>query len=146
MVRSPEELLDCYVNSVGRNSNLLLGMAISTDGQFEDEEQFIAFGKLLNKTFGQPLAALDCAEAEKNALTLSLGGETDGKYLVLRENIEEGQHIRAFRVLLDGKEVYSSQCIGHKRIIPLSIPAGAVVTVEITEAVDGWRMRDIAIC
>ena len=43
LLYTPEQLLDCYIRSVGRNSNLLLGMAISTDGDFQDEAQLAAF-------------------------------------------------------------------------------------------------------
>ncbi len=145
MLRSPEELLDCYIKSVGRNSNLLLGMAINTDGQFEDEEQFIAFGKLLRKTFGQATLEKICGENENRSITLNLPQDKAGQYLVIREKIDEGQHIRGFRVLLDGEEVYASACVGHKRIVPLDMNAGASVTFEITEAIEGWQLRDVGI-
>ncbi len=144
-VRSPEELLDCYIKSVGRNSNLLLGMAIGTSGQFEDEEQFIAFGKLLRKTFGQAIIETDCKKLGGNTFTLTLPADKPGKYLVLRENIENGQRIRGFRVTVNGTPIYESACIGHKRIIPLSLDAGSAVTVEITDSADGWQLRDAAI-
>ncbi len=145
MVRSPEELLDCYIKSVGRNSNLLLGMAISPSGQFEDEEQFIAFGKLLKDTFSHPIVENACDKTEKKIFTLVIPKDKSGKYLVLREKIDNGQRIRGFKVSVNGKSVYESECIGHKRIVPMEIPCGSAVTVEITNAIDGWLLRDIAI-
>ncbi len=144
-VRSPEELLDCYIKSVGRNSNLLLGMAISPSGQFEDEEQFIEFGKLLKDTFSQPIAEKSCDKTEVTKFTLKLPNDKSGKYLVIREKIDDGQHIRGFRVSVEGKTVYEGKCIGHKQIIPLQIPSNSTVTVEITGAVEGWQLRDIGI-
>ncbi len=145
MVRSPEELLECYIKSVGRNSNLLLGMAISPSGQFEDEEQFIAFGQLLKNTFGQAIVEVNCENAEEKSFTLTMPNNKSGKYLVLQEKIDNGQRIRGFKVSVDGKTVYESECIGHKRIIPLTISSSSVVTVEITRAVDEWKLRDIGI-
>ncbi len=144
-VRSPEELLDCYIKSVGRNSNLLLGMAINSSGQFEDEEQFIAFGKLLKDTFSQPIAEKTCKNTDVKIFSLTLPNDKSGKYLVLREKLDNGQLIRGFQVSIDGKAVYESLCIGHKRIIPLRISAGSTVSAEITEAIDGWELRDIAV-
>ncbi len=141
-VRTPEELLECYIRSVGRNSNLLLGMAISVDGDFQDEEQLTAFGKLLKETFGTPLAIKETPESIDNCVTLKIPEKA--KYLVLREDISEGQRIRGYRVLVNGAEVYAGECVGHKRIIPLDLPVGDV-TVQITHATENWHLRDVAV-
>ncbi len=142
LVRTPQELLECYIRSVGRNSNLLLGMSISTDGDFQDEAQLAAFGNLLKETFGTPLALTENLESAENGITLEI--PNGAKYLVLREDITEGQRIRGYRVLVNGAQVYTGECIGHKRILPLDNNAGKV-TVQITKAADGWRLRDIAL-
>ena len=143
LLYTPEQLLDCYIRSVGRNSNLLLGMSISTDGDFQDEAQLEAFGKLLQETFGTPVALVENPEPVENRVLLPIPGEKVANYLVLREDITEGQRIRGYRVLVNGAEVYAGECIGHKRILPLDCLTG-VVTVEITCGADGWRLRDIA--
>ncbi len=138
-------LRSSYVKSVSRNSNLLLGMAIGTSGRFEDEEQFRAFGRLLRKTFGQAIAEKECESTEAKTLKLKMPDDKNGKYLALREKTDNGQRIRGFRVSVDGRAVYESNCIGHKRIIPMNIHAGSTVTVEITDAIDGWKLRNIAV-
>ncbi len=143
-VRSPEELLDCYIKSVGRNSNLLLGMAIGASGKFEDEEQFISFGKLLKETFSSPVVKTEC-DGNKNVFIITMPENSMGKYIVMRENIENGQKITGFRVFINGKKAYVGECIGHKRIIPLEIKAGDCVGIEITAAKDGWLLKDIGI-
>ena len=142
---SPEELLDCYIRSVGRNSNLLLGMAIGTDGTFEDGAQFAAFGKLLRDTFGTPKALLTAPELTDGRCTLTL--ETPGpiRYAVLREDIRHGQRIRAFRLLADGRPVYQSECVGHKRIVPLTEVAARTLTLEILSAAAPPALRDFAV-
>ena len=136
---TPEHLLDCYIRSVGRNSNLLLGMAISRDGDFQDEEQFKAFGQLIRETFGTPLAKTE------DGFRIELPCRQTINYFVIREDITDGPRIRGFRVLADGVAVYESKCIGHKRIIPFADLQAQVIELEITEQVGYARIRDIAV-
>ncbi len=145
MIYSPDELLDCYIRSVGRNSNLLLGMAISTDGDFQDEEQFRQFGQKIRETFGTPIAIKFEPKAKNGEITLPLPENTSFDYLVIREDIREGQRIRAFDILVDGSTVYSSNCIGHKRIIPMKGTKASNVTLKVTAGAYDWAIRDIAI-
>lgn len=146
LIYTPEELLDCYIRSVGRNSNLLVGMSIGVDGDFQDEEQFRAFGKLIRDTFGNPLIMDDSpVKTGNNTFALTVPEEKHASYLVIRENIRQGQRIREFRVLADGREIYSSQCVGHKRIIPLGENRYREIVFQITEAAENWSLRDIAL-
>ncbi|MFA6948166.1 MAG: alpha-L-fucosidase [Eubacteriales bacterium] len=139
-VFTPEHLLDCYIRSVGRNSNLLLGMAISTDGDFQDEEQFRRFGELIRKTFSSPIARL---EGDGALYTAELGEKRAIKYVVLREDVSEGQGIRGFEIIADGKKVYESACVGHKRIVPLEAVEASRVEVRITKTAGEYSVRDI---
>ncbi len=142
---SPEYLLDCYVRSVGRNTNLLLGMAISPDGEFEDVEQFSAFGKLLKEIFGTPVAINESPAAETGEVTLEIPEGKSFDYIVIRENIENGQLIRAFEILLDGEKICDSFCIGHKRIIPMKGTIAKKLIFKVTESAGDWSLRDIAV-
>ncbi len=145
MVFSPEHLLECYINSVGRNSNLLMGMAISKDGDFKDEQQFIDFGKLIKDTFSTPL---DIVSDKKNAVTLNVPDGKKAKYFVVRENITDGQHIREFVIKADGREIYRSNCVGHKRIVPLEnldCENAKTFTFEITQSAGEATIRDAAL-
>ena len=143
---TPEQLLDCYIRSVGRNSNLLLGMAISADGDFQDEEQFKEFGKLIQETFSNPIACAEAPELTDDKCSVTLPEKQTVKYVVIREDITEGQLIRGFRILADGVPVYESECIGHKRIIPFEALEAREITLEITKKVGDAKVRDIAIC
>ena len=146
LLYTPEQLLDCYIRSVGRNANLLLGMAISTDGDFQDEEQFKAFGALIRETFGTPAALLEQPELTEGRCVLSLGGRKPVNYVVLREDIAEGQRIRGFRIFADGRQVYESECLGHKRIVPLRGLEASEIAFEVTRSAGEVRLRDIAVC
>ncbi len=144
-VFSAKHLLDCYLHSVGRNSNLLLGMAIGKDGRFEDEEQFRSFGKLLQDTFGDGARRGYAVGSACLTQTVTLPAPADISYVVLREDMTQGHRIRGFRVLFDGVEAATGHCIGHKRILPLVGKNVTAVTIELTKTVDGATLRDIAV-
>ncbi len=145
LVFTPDELLDCYVRSVGRNSNFTIGMTVTPDGEFEDVEQFRAFGKKLREVFGTPVAMRQVPTAENNEITLNIPEGSTFDYLVVREEIADGLKIRAYDVLIDGEKVYSSNCIGHKRIIPLKGTKAKTLTFKVTEQAGDWKLRDIAV-
>ncbi len=142
---TPQQLLDCYIRSVGRNSNLLLGMAISKDGVFQDEEQFRAFGRLIRETFGSAKKRVESPPLRDGRCAVTLDSAQPVKYLMIREDITEGQRIRAFRVLADGTPVYESACVGHKRIIPFQDLTAKQIVFEVTESVGAPVVRDIAV-
>lgn len=112
-----EELLNRYIHSVGRNSNMLIGMNISADGDFQDEAQFEAFGKLLKEHFGTPLAQTENIRGTEAVITVPAGASP--RYLVICEDITEGHAITGFSVFADGEKFFEAKCVGHKRIIPL---------------------------
>ena len=117
-------------------------MAISRDGDFQDEEQFRAFGKLIRETFSGPIRQIDRPILADCRCEIRFYAPQRVRYIVLREDISEGQHIRAFRILADGKPVYESACIGHKRIVPFE---SLTLVIEITNAVGRPVLRDVAV-
>lgn len=140
---SPEELLNCYVRSVGRNTNMLIGMGIGTDGRFQDEQQFIDFGKLLKKTFAQSLC-----ETKDVTASCAVLGNSDKKplgYLVIEEDITEGHFIKGFSVFADGEKIAEGECVGHKRIIPLDGCTASEIKLVIDKADEGFRLRSAAL-
>ncbi len=144
-VYSPEHLLDRYINSVGHNSNLLIGMAIAKNGRFEDEQQFIDFGKLIEQTFGDGAKLAEAKGTSAPVQTVTLDEAKPISYVVIREDITEGHRVLGFRVLIDGEEIFAARCIGHKRIVKVDGKVGKTVTVEITESRDTPVLRDIAV-
>ncbi|MBQ3815860.1 MAG: alpha-L-fucosidase [Clostridia bacterium] len=145
LLYSTDELLDCYVRSVGRNANMLMGMAISTDGDFQDEAQFKAFGGRIRETFGMPRALLGHPALSEGKCALSFGESVPVKYVSIREDIADGQRIRGFRILADGLPVYESACVGHRRIVPFENLSAREIAVEITKDAGGAALRDVAV-
>ncbi|MGM9626241.1 MAG: alpha-L-fucosidase [Eubacteriales bacterium] len=136
LVYTPEELLERYITSVGRNSNLLLGMGISTYGHFEDTDQFIRFGQLIRALYKNPIAS---CRGTGNTFTLTLEGVRRVSNLMLAEDIRYGERVRDFLVETekDGCWVpfFDAHCIGHKRIVPIH-DAVSAVRLTIRSAVD----------
>src|SRR5699024_2068211 len=56
--KTPQELFDIYIHSVGRAGNMNIGLAPDTTGQLsqEDVKSLKAFGNILENTFGENLA------------------------------------------------------------------------------------------
>ena len=59
LVKSPEELFDIYLTSVGRGSNLLLNIPPDRSGRFhqKDVEVLLAWKKMMDEAFSQNLAS-----------------------------------------------------------------------------------------
>lgn len=140
---TPETIRDFYLNTVGRNTNLMVGMAIAEDGSFEDEDQFIAAGNLIREARKTVLAEKE--NITDDLVTLEFGGEKPVGWIEIREDITDGHKALAFRVLADGCEIASSNCIGHKRIFNAQGIRASSVTVEITEKKPGMRLRDVRV-
>jgi alpha-L-fucosidase len=128
LVRSPENLMELYYSSVGRNSNLLLNVPPDKRGLLHEndvasllkfrelrEKEFaadIARGKKItaSSTRGKGYGAANindgnpetywAAKDQQTAadLIIDLGGETEVNRIILTENIRLGQRVQAFSV------------------------------------------------
>ena len=128
LVRSPENLMELYYSSVGRNSNLLLNVPPDRRGLLHenDVKSLLAFRELLKKEF-----AADIAKGKKVTATsdrgngyeasnvndgnpetywatndvqttgdiiIDLGAETEVNRIILQEYIKLGQRVQEFSV------------------------------------------------
>ncbi len=128
LVRSPQNLLDLYYSSVGRNSNLLLNVPPDKRGLLNenDVKSLIAFRELREKEFPADLAMGKKAMASKtrgkdysaanltdgdpstywaspdgitsSVITIDLGNETEVNRIILCEYIKLGQRVGEFKV------------------------------------------------
>ncbi len=147
-VLTGEQLFGKYLTTVGRNTNMLVGMVINTDGEFpaRDAVEFARAGEIIRSTFDKPLAV---SEEDSTVVTLPKDTEKEPKYLVMRENIAEGERVKGYTVHAYDKEgleifTHNGQVISHKRI--LDIPAETVkVKLEITDSVADPKLLPIEI-
>ena len=162
-VRSLEELVNIYNNSVGGNATFLLNIPPTNEGLLHenDVKRLAELGEYLKKAFAENF--LDSAElasdggnfsavrrdgydeyciAEKGCTTMELTAKwnvpvTIGN-IVLKENILLGQRVESFTVEAerDGEftEIYSGTVIGYKRIVPLKNVCTRAVKIKITDS------------
>jgi len=141
-----EALYDLYLQSVGRNTNLLIGMVIDDRGLVPDADAatFAAFGEKVRQAFGKPVAALTRTELDgapgKYHYNLKPPAESDAKYLVMAEDIAHGERVLGYTV----NGAITGKCIAHKKIIPLP-PGTKEITIEITDAKAEPVMRSIEV-
>jgi alpha-L-fucosidase len=128
LVRSPENLMELYYSSVGRNSNLLLNIPPDRRGLLHenDVKSLLAFRELLKREFETDIAkgkkaiassvrgkgyeaanAIDgnpdtywaTEDAQKSGdITIDLGKETEINRIILQEYIKLGQRVQEFSV------------------------------------------------
>jgi len=121
---SIDTMLEKYYQYLGRGANLLVNITPDTHGLVPDAEveRLAEFGLELNKLFGSPIASVDSKNrwSEGFTLELDLGKTYRLDYVVLEENIKNGQKIQEYVIELyeDGKwkHVTTGLTIGRKRI------------------------------
>jgi alpha-L-fucosidase len=129
LVRSPENLLELYYSSVGRNSNLLLNVPPDRRGLLNEKDikSLLAFRDLLKEEFktdiakGKEVVATSCRgkgfEASNindgnpetywttndlqtsGELSIKLGEEMEVNRIIIQEYIKLGQRVQEFKVL-----------------------------------------------
>lgn len=128
LVRTPENLMELYYSSVGRNSNLLLNVPPDSRGLLNepDVKSLLAFRKLLDKEFESELAkgkkvsatsvrgkgyeAYMVNDGNKETywaakdgdtsgdIIIDLGSETEVNRIIIQEYIKLGQRVEEFNV------------------------------------------------
>ena len=128
LVRTPQNLMDLYYSSIGRNSNLILNVPPDRDGLIHnnDIKSLKAFRDLLTKEFerelargkkvdvsvcrgkgfegsnvndGNPETYWTANDSEKSGdIIIDLGGETEVNRILIQEYIKLGQRVQKFGV------------------------------------------------
>jgi alpha-L-fucosidase len=144
---SVEHLLERYQLSVGRNSNLLLGMVIDQRGLVPDADarRFAAFGKAVRAQFATCLGRTAGAGTRID-LPLPAPGCVDT--VVLMEDIAQGERVRRYRIEGETpagwKTLARGTCIGHKRIERLGAVAVQSLSLHVEESVEPPIVREFA--
>lgn len=143
---SLEELMDKYTKSVGRNTNMLLGIVVDDRGLVPDADvkRLKEFGNEIKKKYDKPLAQ-----------TAGTGSYYEIKFksskkihsVVMMEDIKMGERILAYNIhgLKNGewKKIASGTNIGHKRI-ELVDGEFSAIKMEITKSKDIVHIKNFA--
>ena len=145
---SLETLLDKYYTTVGRNTNMLIGVVVDTDGLVPDVDakRMKAFGDVIKKRFDHPIAR---TQGKGNDVLLKLSQPTTINQVVLAEDIAQGERVREFsvegRVNGQWQVLYQGTCIGHKHIIQLEDTKASAVRLLVTKSADTPLIRDLSV-
>ncbi|MEN8249103.1 MAG: alpha-L-fucosidase [Bacteroidota bacterium] len=147
-IYSTEKLIEIYYNSVGHNSNLILGVVINPDGLVPetDEERLKEFGEEIKCRFSNPLGT---TSGSSNKIVLKLQKMQPVNQVVLMEDINHGERVRNFIVqgkTSEGwKTLTEGSCIGHKFITTFDEVAVSSLRLEIETSVGEPVIKEFSV-
>jgi alpha-L-fucosidase len=149
-IYSVEQLVQIYEHSVGRNSNMVLGVVIDPDGlvPLPDEKRLIEFGNELKKQFSNPSGS---TKGEGKQLIINLQNPQTIRKYILQEDIRFGARVRSYRISglaanNDWIGLDEGSCIGHKRIASIQNDnTFSQIKLEITESMNEPHIRDFIV-
>lgn len=146
LVKCPEELVEIYFRSVGRNSVLLLDVPPDTRGLIHgnDVRSLLGMRAILDSTFSINLAEKAGVKPLKKDLPGSaeydLGGERTFDCLLVQEDFRSGQKVASFclEAYTGGKwkEVCRGTTIGYKRLVRFEPVTARFVRLRILQSRD----------
>lgn len=134
-VKTPEQLFDLYLKSVGRGATFLLNIPPDRRGLINeiDSASLVEFRKLREENFKKPIAAKKFSVSSQKYI-VPLVKSSPVNCIVLKEKIAAGQNVISFSVkLVKNKKLVkelNATTIGHKRI--LTFPAVEADRIEVT--------------
>ena len=135
-VKSVQELLKIYYESVGRNSLLLLNVPPDTRGRIHeiDSVRLMEFREALDRIFARDLAG----KVSRKGNTWTVEAKGPFNRLVLQEDIAKGQRIAAFTVEALTAEGWTplaqETTVGCKRILLLPECEASQIRITVTES------------
>ncbi|HUT31990.1 MAG TPA: alpha-L-fucosidase [Planctomycetota bacterium] len=148
LVYPPEVLVQKYYTSVGRNSNLIIGVVIKPDGTLPeaDVKALAEFGKSLRGRFSTPVAEVKSAKGDVIELHFPKPAQVD--HVILQEQIANGELVRdhvvegligeAWTPLAQGK------VIGHKWIHRFKPQTVSRLRLRVTASLATPKVRSFA--
>lgn len=119
MIFSVDELMKKYETSVGRNTNMLLGIVIDKRGLVPDADvqRIKEFGDAIRAKYTNPIAE---TSGTGNEYVLNLSTPTTIDHLIIQEDISLGERVLKYSIQGGGNgfwtNICTGSCIGHKRI------------------------------
>lgn len=143
-VRSVEDLMNVYINSVGGNATFLLNIPPTPEGLFHqnDVERLKELGDELQRCFGSPVFCQhfpDSEDDEGKQFDITIPKAKTISFIVLKEDISQSQRIEKLSVKaeINGelKEIYEGTIVGYKKIIKLEEKITAAhIRIDILES------------
>jgi len=148
-VYTPEQLVEMYYRSVGRNANYIIGVVIQPDGSVPepDAASLAAFGKEIRRRFDKPLGE---TQGEGPVVELELSSPQKIDHLVVMEDVAHGQRVRAYELegLVAGNDWHKlaeGASIGHKCIQRIDPTEVAAVRLRVTHSAAPPLIQKLAV-
>lgn len=118
-----ENLMNMYINSVGRNSTLIMGLTPDNTGLLpqKDVERLKEWGEEIEARFGNPIGEYSGTRVYGPILIENRKAQSQPvRYIILEEDIRYGENIRKYEIdaKIKGrwKTIASGSLVGNKRI------------------------------
>lgn len=173
-VRTAEELLEIYLNSVGANASLLLNLPPDPHGLLAepDRNSLQALGGKIRALFAEEVTGLAAITADSQDAEHSIAMAADGREdtfwkagcgsesgmislrfaqrqtvscVVLGEHLPTGQRIEAGEIFADGRKIAAFTVVGHKRICRFAPQEMQELMVKITSSRTEPTLRLLAV-
>ena len=168
---SLERLFRTYVTSWGANACMHLNLPPNRDGLIDERDvaRLKEFGELIRREFGTPIPCEITKDPEAGDLQPKYhihfdAPRKDVKYIILREDIAQGQRVECFKIMADfgsGNQfpVYQGTTIGNRKVCVLQdpfalqnpliddrrFPGFQDLTVHITSSRDSVNLKEIQV-
>ncbi len=146
-LRTLDELMNMYYNTVGKGTNLLINHAPNNLGRIdaEDMARMKEFGDEIRRRFSHPVAE---TSGEGEIVELDLGGRKKIDHVVSMEEIAYGHRVRFYFIEgFDGEKwIYlaSGISLGHKRIDYFEATELEKVRIRVPKHVGTPLIRSLA--
>lgn len=161
-VRSAQNLVDLYYQSVGRNSLLLLNVPPNREGLLSEPDvaSLKAFRRTLDETFQTNLVAKNPKLTDKQLasfvplsatqpLTIDLNGEQSFDRISIQENIANGQRIASGRVEYwngtDWQPLQTFTTVGYKRLLRFPAVRSSRIRLMVTNASGPVQLAEVGV-
>jgi alpha-L-fucosidase len=145
-IRTLDDMMNRYYETVGRNTNMLVGVVVDNRGLVPDADvkRLTEFGAEVKKQFSQPL---ESTRGEGDLFILKFKSPKSVRCVVIQEDISKGERILEYNLtgMADGiwKKLGNGTCIGHKRIELIQEGTYSAIRFEVTKSEGTPSLRNI---
>lgn len=145
---STDALMKKYMTSVGRNTNMLLGIVVDNRGLVPDADvaRLVEFGEAIKTWFGHPLSTVS---GKGHTFEIVLKKPVAIDRAVIQEDISQGERVLAYQLsgYKEGRwiDIKTGSNIGHKYIDAFTSQVFSKVKLTITDAKATPHIRNFSV-
>ena len=132
--RSVDDLVGCYLRSVGNNATLLLNIGPNEKGELPQKfiKRMIAAKEKLQAMFSEQV---ECEVNKVNDFEFEINFPKTGvSKVVLGEDLTKSQRVESFSLLANGIEIFKGRTIGFKKICIFEQTNTDKITLKINDS------------